>query len=66
MAEVRLAGHGSGVRAAAGLLPPAVLVRVQTELLAEPGEWSEPVQVKVEPQPDGTHDLICKQATERS
>jgi hypothetical protein len=39
---------------------PTKWVQVSTELLAELGEWSEPVQVKVESDQDNILELIFR------
>jgi len=37
---------------------PTKWVKVSTELLAELGEWSEPVRVKIVSETDGVLDMI--------
>jgi hypothetical protein len=40
--------------------PEPVMVEVAPELLAELGEWSEAVQVRIESLPDGTFTMIAR------
>jgi hypothetical protein len=42
---------------------PEVWVRVSREPLAEMGEWSAPVQIKIEHLPSGEWDLIARTHT---
>jgi hypothetical protein len=41
-------------------IPATIYVKVSTHLLGELGEWSDPVRVKAEQQPDDTYELIFK------
>jgi len=40
-------------------------VQVSTELLAELGEWSEPVRVKVVSETDGVLEMVFQRAEEQ-
>ncbi len=48
---------GRGVTAA---VPRTIYVKVSTELLAESAEWSEPLRVRIERQPDDTYEMTFK------
>ena len=37
-----------------------VSVLISPELLKDLGEWSAPVQVKIEKRPDGTYEMIAR------
>lgn len=41
-----------------------VMVEFSTELVEQLGEWSEPVQVKVEQLPDGRYTLVTRNSTD--
>lgn len=43
--------------------PENVLVEVAPELLAELGEWSEAVQVRIESLPDGKFTMVARRHT---
>ncbi len=43
--------------------PEPVMVEVAPELLAELGEWSEAVQVRIESLPDGQFVMVARRHT---
>lgn len=40
--------------------PRTIFVKVSTELLSSMNEWSEPVQVRIERQPDDTYEMVFR------
>jgi hypothetical protein len=41
--------------------PLTIYVKVSTHLLAELQEWSKPLQVRVELQPDDTYEMVFRE-----